>query len=162
MTHRATVATWTPERVEQLRTCVVNGLTCSQIAAEIGVTRNAIIGKIHRLGLKPLRSPGTPARTCPPRAAPPSFSQRKLLRLMFAEAPSLAAEQANEPAGVESTQRCSLLELAVGKCRWPVADPVGDHTGAVFVFCGNEAVRGFSYCVGHARMAYRLPARQRA
>ena len=162
MTHRATAATWTPERVEQLRTCVVNGLTCSQIAAEIGVTRTAIIGKIHRLGLTPLRSPGTPARTCPPRAASPRFSQRKLLRLMFAEAPSLAAEQANEPAGVESTQRCSLLELAVGKCRWPVADPAGDHAGAVFVFCGNEAVRGFSYCAGHARMAYRLPARQRA
>ena len=84
MTHRVSVATWTPERVEQLRTCVVNGLTCSQIAAEIGVTRNAIIGKIHRLGLKPLRSPGTPARACPPRAASPRFSQRKLLRLMFA------------------------------------------------------------------------------
>ena len=162
MTHRATVATWTPERVEQLRSCVVNGLTCSQIAAEIGVTRNAIIGKIHRLGLKPLRSPGTPARTCPPRTASPRFSQRKLLRLMFAEAPSLAAEQTNETATVESAQRCSLLELAAGKCRWPVCDPLGDGGRTDFVFCGNEAVAGFSYCPGHARMAYRLPARQRA
>jgi GcrA cell cycle regulator len=162
MTHRATVATWTPERVEQLRSCVVNGLTCSQIAAEIGVTRNAIIGKIHRLGLKPLRSPGTPARTCPPRTASPRFSQRNLLRLMFAEAPSLAADQTTDPDSIESTQRCSLLDLAAGKCRWPVADPVGDCRGADFVFCGNEAVTGFSYCAGHARMAYRLPARQRA
>jgi GcrA cell cycle regulator len=162
MTHRTTVATWTPERIDQLRSCVVNGLTCSQIAAEIGVTRNAIIGKIHRLGLKPLRSPGAPARTCPPRTASPRFSQRKLLRLMFAEAPSLAAEQTNEPATVESAQRCSLLELAAGKCRWPVCDPLGDGGRADFVFCGNEAVSGFSYCAGHARMAYRLPARQRA
>ena len=162
MTHRVSVATWTPERVEQLRTCVVNGLTCSQIAAEIGVTRNAIIGKIHRLGLKPLRSPGTPARTCPPRTASPRFSQRKLLRLMFAEAPSLAADQTADPDSIESTQRCSLLDLAAGKCRWPVADPVGDGRGADFVFCGNEAVTGFSYCAGHARMAYRFPARQRA
>ncbi len=162
MTHRVSVATWTPERVEQLRTCVVNGLTCSQIAAEIGVTRNAIIGKIHRLGLKPLRSPGTPARTCPPRTASPRFSQRKLLRLMFAEAPSLAADQTADPDSIESTQRCSLLDLAAGRCRWPVADPVGDCRGADFVFCGNEAVTGFSYCAGHARMAYRLPARQRA
>ena len=157
-----TAATWTAERVHELQRCVTAGLTCSEIAAEIGVTRNAVIGKIHRLGLKPLRSPGTPARTCPPRAASPRFSQRKLLRLMFAEAPSLAAEQGSEPAAVESAERCSLLELAAGKCRWPVADPVGDHSGADFVFCGNEAVRGFSYCAGHARMAYRLPARQRA
>jgi GcrA cell cycle regulator len=162
MTHRVNVATWTPERVEQLRTCVVNGLTCSQIAAEIGVTRNAIIGKIHRLGLKPLRSPGTPARACPPRAASPRFSQRKLLRLMFAEAPSLAADQTADLESIESAQRCSLLDLAAGKCRWPVADPTGDRGGTDFVFCGNAAVTGFSYCAGHARMAYRLPARQRA
>jgi GcrA cell cycle regulator len=161
MTHRVSVATWTAERVEQLRTCVVNGLTCSQIAAEIGVTRNAIIGKIHRLGLKPLRSPGAPARACPPRTASPRFSQRKLLRLMFAEAPSLAADQTAGPESIESAQRCSLLDLAAGKCRWPVADPAGD-CGANFVFCGNAAVTGFSYCAGHARMAYRLPARQRA
>ena len=162
MTHRVTIATWTPERVERLRTCVVNGLTCSQIAAEIGVTRNAIIGKIHRLGLKPLRSPGAPARACPPRTASPRFSKHKLLRLMFAEPPSLVADQAAEPGRVESARRCSLLDLAVGRCRWPVADPVGDCGRADFVFCGNEAVTGFSYCAGHARMAYRLPSRQRA
>ena len=50
--HRTmSIETWTAERIEQLRHCVGSGLTCSQIAAEIGVTRNAVIGKIHRLGL---------------------------------------------------------------------------------------------------------------
>ena len=49
---------WTTERVDQLRSCVTAGLTCSQIAAEIGVTRNAVIGKIHRLGLSPGRPRG--------------------------------------------------------------------------------------------------------
>jgi GcrA cell cycle regulator len=44
-------ATWTPERIEQLRSCIGSGMTCSQIAAAIGVSRNAVIGKIHRLGL---------------------------------------------------------------------------------------------------------------
>jgi len=62
-----TAATWTAERIEQLRSFVVTGLTCSQIAAEIGVTRNAVIGKIHRLGLSPARPAGAPARSCPPR-----------------------------------------------------------------------------------------------
>src|SRR5262249_56138276 len=44
-------ATWNPERVEQLKRCFHAGLTCSQIAREIGVTRNAVIGKMTRLGL---------------------------------------------------------------------------------------------------------------
>ena len=56
---------------------------------------------------------------------------------------------------------CTLLELAQGKCRWPVADD-GGSGAADFKFCGNEAAAGFSYCAGHARMAYRLPERRRA
>jgi GcrA cell cycle regulator len=152
-----TTETWTPERVEQLRNCVVTGLSCSQIAAEIGVTRNAVIGKIHRLGLAPGRPAGGSARSCPPRAGRPRLPpQRRLLRLINAEAPQLDDSAAAEP--IDSAHRCSLLELAQGKCRWPVNDP----GTADFAFCGNEAIAGFSYCTGHARMAYRVSARRRA
>jgi len=152
-----TLATWTPERIEQLRTCVVTGLTCSQIAAEIGVTRNAVIGKIHRLGLSSGRPAGAPARSSPPRARHPRVStQRQLLRLMCADGSRVPA--AAEAIAVDSAQCCSLIDLAHGKCRWPVGDPAA----ADFVFCGNEVVAGFSYCAGHARMAYRAPARRRA
>ncbi len=150
---------WTPERVEQLRNCVTSGLSCSQIAAEIGVTRNAVIGKIHRLGLSPGRPAAAPARSCPPRVRQPRLSpQRQFLRLMFAQAPSLAGGEAAEPVSIDSAQRCSLVELAQGQCHWPIGDPCA----ADFAFCGNEAVTGFSYCAGHARMAYRVPARRRA
>ena len=149
------VATWTAERIEQLRNCVVTGLTCSQIAAEIGVTRNAVIGKIHRLGLAPARPPGGAARACPPRARHP---RRRLLRLLGAEAPSIVADEGAEAAPIESAQPCSLLEIDSGKCHWPLGDP---HDSG-FAFCGNDAVTGFSYCVGHARMAYRLPGQRRA
>ncbi len=154
-----TIETWTPQRVDQLRNCVAAGLTCRQIAAEIGVTRNAVIGKINRLGLSSGRPPGVPARSSPPRVRRPRFStQRQLLRLIGAEALSVADEVTLAPAPVDSTQRCSLLELAPGKCRWPINDP-----GATdFAFCGNEAIVGCSYCAGHTRMAYRFPARRRA
>ena len=148
-------ATWTAERIEQLRNFVVTGLTCSQIAAEIGVTRNAVIGKIHRLGLSPARPAGAPARSSPPRARSPRFSpQSRLFRLIDAQTPCIAPE----PAPIDSAQRCSLLEIAQDKCHWPIGDP---HA-ADFAFCGNEAVTGFSYCAGHARMAYRVPTRRRA
>jgi len=156
-----TVVTWTPERVEQLRTCIATGLTCSEIAAEIGVTRNAVIGKIHRLGLAPGRHVSESAPEHAPRArhSRPS-SQRRLLRLIFADRalPDKAtdAELTNVAAAVESTRPCSLLELAACKCRWPVSNA----SASAVVFCGNEAVGGLAYCAGHARMAYRIPGRR--
>jgi len=154
-----TTATWTAERIEQLRHYVVNGLTCSQIAAQIGVSRNAVIGKIHRLGLASGRPAATPARACPPRSRRPrAFTQRHMLRLIYAQAPGIADAGETGVAPVESAQRCSLIELAQGKCRWPLSDP----GAADFAFCGNEAAPGFSYCAGHARMAYRSPAQRRA
>jgi GcrA cell cycle regulator len=154
----ATKPTWTAERIEQLRNGVVAGLSCSQIAAEIGVTRNAVIGKIHRLGLSPGRPAAAPARSCPPRARQPRLlPHRRQLRLVFAQAPSIAGADV-EPVPFESMQRCSLLDLAQDKCRWPVGDPCT----ADFAYCGNQAVAGISYCAGHARMAYRVPARRRA
>jgi GcrA cell cycle regulator len=161
-----TTETWTPERVEQLRSSVVNGLTCSQIAAQIGVTRNAVIGKIHRLGLSPGRPPGASVRACPPRARQPRAvaTQRRLLRLMWSEGAPVA-DAAASPAAVDSAQPCSLLDLDRGKCRWPInaaACDRSDGSAGDFVFCGNAAVDGFSYCAGHARMAYRPPARRRA
>jgi len=152
------IETWTAERIEQLRNYVVAGLTCSQIAAEIGVSRNAVIGKIHRLGLASGRAAATPARRCPPRARRPRLpTQRQMLRLVYDQA-RLSDDAAPDCGPVDSAEPCSLLDLAQGKCRWPISDP----GNADFAFCGNEAVAGFSYCVGHARMAYRIPTRRRA
>ena len=154
-----TLPTWTPERVEQLRSCVVTGLTCSQIAAQIGVSRNAVIGKIHRLGLSSGRPPGGAARTCPPRARlPRAPRQRQLLRLMWSDGGPAASTEPGSSA-VDSAQPCSLIELDRGKCRWPLGDTAGSRD---FTFCGNATPDGFSYCAGHARMAYRVPARRSA
>jgi GcrA cell cycle regulator len=157
----ATPVTWNPERVTQLRTYIGAGLTCSQIAAEIGVSRNAVIGKIHRLGLGPGRSAATVTRVCSPRPQRPQVpSQRQMLRVLTAEAPRVADDTILEAPTVESTQGCSLLELGHGKCRWPVSERGG--SAADFIFCGSDAASGFSYCAAHARMAYRKPERRRA
>jgi GcrA cell cycle regulator len=152
-------STWTAQRIEQLRSCVAAGMTCSEIAAEIGVTRNAVIGKIHRLGLSSGRPAGAPARastSCPPRARHPRVpTQRRLLRLAYAQA-SLG-EQATSNVSVASAHPRSLVEIAERQCRWPIGDPAA----ADFVFCGNDAIMGFTDCLGHARMAYRAPASRR-
>jgi GcrA cell cycle regulator len=137
--------TWTAERVAQLKSGISAGLSCAQIANEIGVSRNAVIGKINRLGLSRGRSPAAPR--VPGSGAstrrPPVLTQRSLLKALFASAP--VADD------VVSCEPCSLLNLAPRKCRWPISG-----AGTVdFRFCGNSTVDGMSYCAGHARMAYR-------
>ena len=144
--------TWTTERIDRLKSYVDAGLSCAQIAGEIGVTRNAVIGKINRLGLSRRKTVAGLAERIGVRTRRPGIlTQRRILRSVYAEAPSSAGE---EP--VTTAERCSLLELAQDKCRWPISDP-----GAVdFSFCGNRSVAGLPYCAGHARLAYRTAARR--
>ena len=143
--------TWTTERVALLRSCVNAGLSCGQIAHEIGVSRNAVIGKINRLGLSRGRSTAAP-RTCAraPMRRPQVLTQRLALKALFAS--ETVAED------VVSTEPCSLLNLAPSRCRWPITAV----DTAEFSFCGNITTDGMSYCAGHARIAYRLsPQRAR-
>jgi GcrA cell cycle regulator len=138
--------TWTAERVALLRNYANAGLSCAQIAAEIGVTRNAVIGKLNRLGLSRGRSgPGPRAATVRRHQTRPQvLAQRLALKAVFAS--ELIADH------VVSAEPCSLLNLAPRKCRWPIS--VVDAPD--LTFCNNVAAEGWSYCVGHARMAYRL------
>src|SRR5262249_32165232 len=87
--NRATSRTWTPERVDQLRSCIGAGLTCAQIAREIGVTRNAVIGKLNRLGLSRGRAPAAPRpeRDGARLRRVNIITQRQILRAVYAEAP---------------------------------------------------------------------------
>jgi len=136
--------TWTTERVAMLRSCLSAGLSCAQIAGEIGVSRNAVIGKINRLGLSRGRSTtASGPRIAAPRRRPHVLTQRLALEAIF------ASESAAED--VVSAEPCSLLNLAPHKCRWPI----GKTGTAGLNFCGNVTAGGMSYCVGHARMAYR-------
>jgi GcrA cell cycle regulator len=153
--------TWTSERVEMLKHWFNAGLSCSQIAGQIGATRNAVIGKLHRLGLtRPERAlegrldqARDPSRPRPVRRKPWRLSvhaQREMLKASYPDS------RAETPV-VDSAHTCTLLELRHAQCRWPINEP----GSADFAFCGNTAVDGLSYCVGHARIAYRMPGRAR-
>jgi GcrA cell cycle regulator len=141
--------TWTIERVELLKTHFAAGLSCREIACEIGVSRNAVIGKLSRLNLtrektfKPRRQEAA-AKTGRPRSVP--RLQYRILRKLFNEAAPAETEQA-----IHGEQHCSLLELSEEKCRWPISSP-GEED---FCFCGNRPLDGLPYCAGHSRLAYR-------
>ena len=149
---------WTSERVELLKKYFDAGLSCSQIACQIGTTRNAVIGKMHRLGLS--RPKNSLADRIKPRRAPKDTWRPKALRSKWrglsigAQREALMAAYpgcASEEAPVDSPHKCSLLELRHAQCRWPISEP----GAADFGFCANPSVDGLSYCAGHARLAYR-------
>ena len=156
---------WTDERVEQLKKLWSEGLSASQIAAELGgVTRNAVIGKVHRLGL----SGRAKARAAAPRQrkqrAPGHVfrAMRPATRGNTALAPALPAyELEPEPELVENIiplgQRCTILDLTDSKCRWPIGDPGQPD----FFFCGGKTVGTLPYCGYHARIAYQPAAERR-
>ena len=155
----ATTPTWTAERVELLKSRFEAGLTCREIADDIGVSRNAVIGKIARLNLsraegvgERFSEPRESAKARAPRSAP--SSQRQVLKALRARPP---AEEAPPEPVLCGEHRCSLLELSEQKCRWPISD-LGS---ADFWYCGNVPVKGFPYCAGHARIAYHPGSRSR-
>jgi GcrA cell cycle regulator len=142
--------TWTAERVELLKIHFATGLSCREIADNIGVSRNAVIGKLSRLNLTREKAGDArcPARTDAANRPRPRSVPRLQYRLIEAAAN-------DEP--IHDAQRCSLLDLSEERCRWPISTP----GAADFCFCGNPPIKGLPYCPGHTRLAYRPGSRQR-
>lgn len=151
---------WTDERVELLKKLWQDGLSASQIAKQLGgVTRNAVIGKVHRLGLSGHAVPSRPQRTVfkAPRPARPAAAPSAPRRLV--EASSLVAMPVPAPEAVpairyvdEAPGTATILTLFDHMCKWPIGDPAL----AGFTYCGRRTNAG-PYCHEHAQVAY-LPA----
>jgi len=140
---------WTEERVALLRKLWTEGLSASQIAKQLGgVTRNAVIGKVHRLGLAGRATPSRPAKR-PVRAARPRSIGPSAPRLRSVSSlPSVVIPDL-EPLKLEDGKAASVLTLNDAMCKYPIGDP----TEANFAFCGRSAISG-PYCQDHARLAY--------
>jgi GcrA cell cycle regulator len=159
-----TVLTWSDDRVEQLKKLWEAGLSASQIAAELGnVTRNAVIGKVHRLGLSGrAKSPSSAAPR--QRKARPAQHMMRVARPVSRGNTALAhafeVELEPDPIAYDNvvpmSQRLSLLELNEATCHWPIGDP----SSSEFFFCGGKALNSLPYCAHHSRIAYQ-PASDR-
>jgi GcrA cell cycle regulator len=149
---------WTDERVELLKKLWSDGLSASQIAAELGgITRNAVIGKVHRLGLSGrAKSPSSTAPRQRKARAHPHIMRvaRPAMRGNTALAQAFDYEIEVEPELVDNIipmgQRRNILELTEETCRWPIGDP----GSAEFFFCGGQTATGLPYCGHHSRIAY--------
>jgi GcrA cell cycle regulator len=148
---------WTDERVELLKKLWAEGLSASQIAAELGgITRNAVIGKVHRLGLSGRAKTPSTAAPRPRKARPPSMLRvaRPAVRGNTALAHAYEYEPEPEPEIIDNIiplgQRRTILELTEDTCRWPIGDPGNPD----FFFCGGKTNPGVPYCSHHCRVAY--------
>lgn len=120
---------WTKERIAKLQKMWEKGHSASQIAEELGeVTRNAVIGKAHRLNLS-----GRPS--------PVKSAEKKIRK---------PKPKAKKPPKEVKEQVITLLMLTERICKWPIGHP-GE---ANFHFCGIESAPGHPYCAEHAAMAY--------
>ena len=140
---------WTDERVTLLRKLWAEGLSASQIAKQLGgVTRNAVIGKVHRLGLAGRATPSRPAkrpvRTARPRVMGPSAPRLRMPSTM----PTVVIPDL-EPMKLEDGKAANVLTLNESMCKFPIGDP----TDPDFAFCGRGSSGG-PYCADHARLAY--------
>jgi GcrA cell cycle regulator len=144
---------WTDERIGLLKNMWSGGLSCSQIAAELGgLTRNAVISKVHRIGLErrearvnPLQQQAARQRARQTRR-PPQPPPIRILKLPANEPLPETIVDVDTPLA----QRCTLFQLTPKSCRWPVGDP----RSPTFYFCGGVKTAGSSYCAEHERRAH--------
>jgi GcrA cell cycle regulator len=162
---------WTEERVDRLKTQWADGCSAGAIAADLrGITRNAVIGKVHRLGLNglnnhPMRSAKgialkLKAKKNTMHRANYQTERRIALNFLFGIANGHRLPRATEMCDLvpETPMRgMTLLELDSTHCHWPCGEP--GKPG--FLFCGSDARLGFSYCAFHERVAHRFVARTR-
>ena len=129
---------WTDDRVEKLRELWDKGLSASQIAKELaeGVTRNAVIGKAHRMGLA---SRPSPVKSDPAKRA-------------AAAAKKKAAPKQEPTKAAPTTGKVTILDLTESMCKWPIGHP-GE---AGFHFCGKPSQPTFPYCANHCVEAYQV------
>lgn len=166
-------AHWTDERTERLKALWKDGLTGEQIASQLGgVSREAVLGKVHRLNLSGRAKPGNSLRTRQRQANADRSIANKIkagtLRkprgnqnggLAFKIAAGTLGKKTALPKVAAPAQRpiedlppplsrdVSLLDLKAADCRWPLGD-------GPFVFCGQHAYDGSPYCEYHHRLAY--------
>lgn len=150
---------WTEERVALLKKLWGEGRTAAEIAKDLGgVTRNAVIGKAHRLKLS---SRVSPIQQNTKKSAPKAMAETS--KVVRTASPSHVSPVETLEKKLKSVSKkrigklYDLMDLKPRACRWPEGDPKEDDFG----FCGAESLAGLPYCEEHAQLAYQAATRNR-
>ena len=137
---------WTEEREQRLRKLWEKGYTASQIAEMLGggTTRNAVIGKAHRLKLA-ARATSKQPRSPKKQDAVSGLNKQEGYISRKSRFKSLLLDK-----NFETENPKKLEELSDKNCRWPIGHPDEEN----FYFCGRNPVESFSYCKLHVLYAF--------
>lgn len=146
---------WTDEMINKLRQLWDKGITTNDIAKELGLSKNSVVGKVHRLNLDSRPSPikkkeeeknileeGEKALSSDTTVKQPVHG--------FKTSENLSSTDQNKNTCIK------LSELDSHTCRWPIGDPKDDN----FCFCGKKVRAGQTYCDEHAAIAYVKPIKK--
>lgn len=145
-----TTVNWTRERVETMRTLWLEGVSAEAIARRIGpgVTRSAVLGKLHRLGI--VRTQSVRPKTARLKRTMATAVRKTPKAVVRPTAPvSRAQVTSTAKIGAEVVPLATLGSVRRGQCRWPIGDP--GHGG--LPVCGRAISRG-AYCDAHAAIGY--------
>ena len=141
---------WTDDRVELLKKLWSEGLSASQIASKMGgVTRNAVIGKVHRLGLSGRATPAKPQLSRKTEKVEKTETRTFQSRAKAFKS-SIPEPDFMEPLILATGDNATVSTLSRNMCKWPIGDPSSED----FHFCGQKATAGKPYCAYHAHMAF--------
>lgn len=119
---------WTAEKIKQLKKLWLKGKSTIEIGKELGISKNAVVGKVHRLEL----------------AARPSPIKRSEKAKTTSSTTKRTVKKELKPKNI------TLMDLKLNSCRWPIGDPNDED----FHFCGADTVTGKPYCAEHCKIAY--------
>lgn len=167
MTLEEKIMSWTNDRIDLLMKLWGEGKTAAEIAKSLGgVTRNAVIGKAHRLKLsgRIANAQDEEAAAATQKSSKSKSKSESKSSLSRRVAPHHASDIAAAVIEVElleddycAGEGIQLVELKEGLCRWPIGDP----KEAGFKFCGAKAQSGMIYCTHHCHVAYQAPAKNK-
>jgi GcrA cell cycle regulator len=159
MTKRIANSDWTDAKEQRLRQLWAEGMQTSAIALALGVSRNAICGKRHRLGLTPRPNPNQSRPPAPPLASAPSAPKGppRGARARPTSSPPAGPKPPHKPAtGQPRPALRPFLRDHHPTARHPCCWPMGDPASADFRYCDRESEPGRSYCLEHCRMAFQV------
>lgn len=133
---------WTDEQVEELRRLWDKGLTTGEIGKTLGVSKNAVVGKAHRLGLN--------GRPSPIRRNEETATAATGNKTAVKETKKTEKAAVQKTVEKEKKKLFTVNDLTSTSCRWPIGDPKDEN----FHFCGKEALQDKPYCAEHAAIAY--------
>ncbi|MCL1892142.1 MAG: GcrA family cell cycle regulator [Alphaproteobacteria bacterium] len=154
-----------------MKTLLERGMSTAEIGKKIGMSKNAVVGKLNRLGWNS-KAKESPVKKTPAKkeivikVKPPKKSAQKKTPAQIAQEKKSPSAKATGDRAAGKNQKKNLvahqhmiqhaIELALlrpDQCRWPIGNPDSDK----FHFCGEKAFPGKPYCYEHCRAAYQMP-----